>query len=340
MSKFCPYPFEWLDITSWNEGHTIKFALCVRCWGGDGAELAVVPLEQAADFDIMALWNGEKAKRVRREMLENADGAAFCSGCTFWQSGSLPVRERSPEDSGRLIENDGPLTLNLAYDRSCNLCCPSCRESPIIHRQGTPWHAQLKAFQDKAVRRLLKTASRAFVAGMGDPFGSPLYWELLTTTHIDDAPLIRWYILTNGHGFTEENYHAIPTHERIDIVQFSLDAATEDTYRMNRGNGWRHVLNNLEFASAIRKQGRLDGLHISMVVQQNNYREIPAFVELAKAHSVDVVKLNPFYLLRSLPRSEYAARAVHLPGHEHHAECMALVEQAKADGGVEVQCEF
>jgi pyruvate-formate lyase-activating enzyme len=339
MKQFCPNPFEWLDLTAWNEGRTVKLAMCLSCWGGDAVTLAIMPLSDAANVDIMRLWNSPHARNARQH-LAAGEPADFCRECSRWKSCIVPVRFWSTEDGLRPIVNDGPKVLNLAYDRSCNLACPSCRLAPIRHMPGTEWHRQIKAFQDGPVRRLLRTADRAFLAGMGDPFGSPLYWELLTTLRPEDAPCLKWHFQTNGHGFTEENYQAILTHPQIDSVQFSLDAATEATYRVNRGAGWRHVMQNLEFVARLRKAGRLNRLSISMVVQENNYREIPAFVALGERMGADMVQLNPLHRLRAYTDAEHQAAAVHLEGHPDHTAMMQAIKEAERVHTIEVLVEM
>lgn len=60
----------------------------------------------------------------------------------------------------------------------------------------------------------------------------------------------------------------------------SVDAADEHTYRLNRpGGDWSILMDNLDFASKL----PLRSLHLSMVVQQNNYQQMIAFCHMARS---------------------------------------------------------
>jgi MoaA/NifB/PqqE/SkfB family radical SAM enzyme len=189
---------------------------------------------------------------------------------------------------------------------------------------------------------LLRTADRAYLAGLGDPFGSPCYCELLATTQPEDAPTLKWYILTNGHGFTPERYAAIPTHAQIDRVQFSIDAATEETYALNRQSDWSTLCDNLAFVGGLRRNGILDQLDISMVVQRNNYKEAVEFVEFGKANNVDSVLFSCLLPMRDL-LIDVADRSVLMRRHPENEQATKMLDLAKTRGkdlGVNVMVEM
>ncbi len=327
--KHCLNPFTWLDISAW--GHdSVKLSCCIESWGGSAARLAVLPFVEAAELNVNELWNGQRAQQIRHDAILGGR-AEFCDGCPRWRGCLEPVCAGSLCET--MTANQGPKVLNLAYDRSCNLHCPSCRTHTIFHAPGTELYGQIMRFQEQIIRPLLRTAERAFLAGLGDPFGSPCYRELLMTTAIGDAPSLKWYILTNGQGFTPDNYYAIPTHAQIDAVQFSIDAACKDTYLQNRQSNWERLIANLSFAGSLRRDGLIPKLEISMVVQWNNYKEIPAFIELGRVHSVDKVMFSALLPQGTYADADYLHRAVHLPIHSEHAETMRLLDEAK-------QCSF
>lgn len=334
---WCPNPFEWLDITAW--GHdTVKFSLCIESWAGVACRLAEVPFKQAATMSVDALWNSPEAQHIRHEA--NRDGiASMCKACPRRACHADPETHKRPA-SPMPLTSRGPKTLNLAYDRSCNLQCLSCRTHPICHAPGSEMHDVIDAFQENVIRPLLATADRAFLAGLGDPFGSPCYWRLLRTTEPEHAPTLKWYILTNGQGFTPERYAQIPTRRQIDSVQFSIDAATAATYAANRNSNWQKLMENLAFAGQLRSDGKLDKLDISMVVQWNNYKEIPAFIELAKRNHVDTVLFNALLAQGTYKDADYLHRAVHLPHHPEHADAMKIIDIARQATGVSVLVEM
>jgi len=333
--KYCPNLSSWLDITA--RGHDdVRLSCCIESWAGHECILWQGSFESAAKMSLDDVWQSPKARYLRNAWQDGVP--SMCSECQRLACGYEPVIEVDAIPA--VVANSRPSILNLAYDRSCNLSCFSCRVHPIMHQPGSDMHAKIKAFQDAIVRPLLANADRAFLAGLGDPFGSPLYWELLSTVQPIEAPYLIWYILTNGQGFTPANYEAIPTRAQIDSVQFSIDAATPATYRLLRGGNWSRLIDNLAFVGQLRREGRLKQLDISMVVQYANYKEIPAFLDLGKAHSVDTVVFNALLNQRTYSDEDYRGRAVHKPDHQAHKEAMALLEAAKAEKEIKAIVEM
>ena len=349
MTQFCPNPFEWLDLTAWGRDEdgklrsdiAVKLSCCVESWSGPDARLGIMSFDEAVTIGFDRIWNSDKAIAIRKQVSETG-AAAFCETCPRRSDGGLDVVESDRFDFPPL-----PRTLNLAYDHSCNMACPSCRTSPIIHSPGTLLHASIQRFQNAVVKPLLKTARRAFLSGLGDPFGSPLYRELLYGTQPGEAPDVKWFILTNGLGFTSDAYSGIPTRAQIDAVQFSIDAASPETHRQNRipvhvrdADAWDRVLNNLAFASQLRRDGFLESLVVSMVVQWNNYKEVPAFIELAKRHSADTVIFSELGQQGTYCESDYRQRAVCNIGHPEHNAAISLLTEAKRATGIKVIVEM
>lgn len=92
-------------------------------------------------------------------------------------------------------------------------------------------------------------------------------------------------------------------------MQVSIDAASPGAYALNRGGDWTRLMENLEFIASLKP------LHyiFSMVVQANNFREIPRFTEMAERLGAVVVlqRLGGY----AADGTQYAARAVHELGH-------------------------
>lgn len=315
MKRACLNPLRWLDITTYStigEPPAIQFAQCIRSWGGDQCIIAVVPLVEAVDMNADDLWNIPHAVGSRRQVLESGT-AAWCAGCPRLSEGHSPTEPRES-----INWNDLPTswtTLNLAYDKSCNLACRSCRTAPIYAAVGSDENDLLMRFQSRVVKPLLCKAEWASLAGLGDPFGSPVYRHLLLTLTPEEAPRLRWHIQTNGLGFTREMVGDIPTRDSIESVQFSIDAATEDVYFTNRGGSWTRLMENLEYAHELRRSGPVKQLAISMVVQENNWGQMTDFWLLGKKYGVDVVQFNAILQQNCFTDEEYKQRAVHLRSH-------------------------
>lgn len=315
---------EWLDLTAW--GHKVKLALCIECWTGPGGRLGVYTFEEAAELDVHEIWTGPTAQAIRK--------SDVCDLCPHHHNPPLLPHHRVKAPPR---EDPYPSRVNMAYDRSCNLACPSCRWEKL-QATGSVYDS-IRNFQQKFVRPLLRQVKHALLAGNGDPFGSRLYRELLETVTPEEAPQLEWYLLTNGLGFTQEQFERIPTWNQIREVQVSIDAATPETYLSHRMASWEVLQRNLLFLRALRLSGQIRGLHVSMVFQHDNFREMPDFVQRAVDLGCDSVIFNGLNPL-TYSGPEYLSRAVHRPGHPQFQDLLKIIDQVKDTPGIRVVVEI
>lgn len=352
--RWCPNPTEWLDLTiQWVSYDRLGMACCSLCWAtteaylyyGDPQYEFGVALEDLPTFDFAAYWNSPRFQEIRRQWLDG-ELPTMCAGCPRLKVGELPTLPRDKVSeayhldilASRKIVVPGPRVINLGYDPSCNLACPSCRREAVRFTPGHPKYELLRAFQDQTIRPMMTTARWAFFAGYGDPFGSPLYWELLQTLRPEECPELELVFLTNGLGFTPRNYALILMRERIKVVQFSVDATNADTYHALRGGSWTRLLQNCSFVADLRKRGKIDRSEWGFVFQAANWRELPMFLEMARAYNVD--KVCVYTMLNHAHGDEYGAHAIHHKEHPEHEAAMRVLDQAREFVGVEVYVEL
>ena len=82
---------------------------------------------------------------------------------------------------------------------------------------------------------------------------------------------------------------------------------------------------NLEFISGLRLTGPIENLTISMVVQENNFREMADFVRLGKRLGVDVVYFSRLVDWGTFEDAELRRRQVHGREHPYHAELIEVL---------------
>jgi MoaA/NifB/PqqE/SkfB family radical SAM enzyme len=223
----------------------------------------------------------------------------------------------------------GPELINVAYDTGCNLSCPSCNrlELPKLPR------SQVAGFAD-SLSQLADDVRFIFLAGMGDPFGTPHYYEWLCNVDIGRFKRLKEIILnTNGLLWNERTWNAIPaaTRAMIDTAVISIDGASRETFEVNRYPAkWGELVANLEFIASLRRRGELKVLRTYFVYQANNYHEMPSMVDFCRRHAFDVVFFARIANWLGIPQAEYDALDVVNPRHRAHQDYLRVAARTSA----------
>ena len=277
-------------------------------------------IDTAKDLGI-----GKRCPRPFDTVLIDKQGSCYACECTSWlpQSiGNLQTRpldqilgsemhqhlQGSIQDStyrycnehqcpyilgGGIKESDstGIRHLRLAIDDSCNLRCPSCRKGLIFHKTGSAYNRGI-GLADKINSWLLhyQHPIQVHIGSDGDPFASHVYRHFMEHTPRRDN--IKYSILTNAL-MIKESYTAIPhIMANLNNLGVSIDGARRQTYeRLRLGGKWEKILEALECVSQLKQEhGFVFDLH--MVVQQDNWREMPMMLDLGDTHDADKVYFN------------------------------------------------
>jgi hypothetical protein len=329
---FCSKPFQWFEVFQGNEIGDIY--LCCPTW----LNKIVGNLQHQT---VAEIWNGEKAQEIRRSIQDGSFRYCDRKTCPYLQTETGPVQrveDITDQDLKDAIEGDltilpyGPRAINCSYDRSCNLSCPSCRSELIIEDKNKD---QILSTQNRIQTEALTDAHLLYITGSGDPFGSPYFRRWLQTMKLADMPNLKEiYLHTNAMSWTPRMWETIPPDIRLLIrdTEISIDAATAKTYSINRrGGDFTKLTDNLKFISSLRKNGSLRNVKISMVVQENNFLEMPAFVDLGRRMAFDNVFFTQLINWGTYAEDDYAARCVHLPAHPRHGELRDLLKDETFD---------
>ena len=79
---------------------------------------------------------------------------------------------------------------------------------------------------------------------------------------------------------------------------------------------------NLQFISELRASGPLEFLRIHMLVQENNFDEMPAFAALGARISADHIYFSHLVNWGTFTEEEVAQRSFHLRTHPRHGELL------------------
>jgi hypothetical protein len=329
---FCSKPFEWFEVTQLNNRGGVY--LCCPSW-------LDTPVGNLKEQSVQDTWNGETAQNIRQSILDGSFRYCNQTRCPYLQTRSGPVTRVSEVDEPRLREvidkqqtilPYSPPKIICTYDQSCNLSCPTCRKEVIVEIDHED---EILGIQHKLQAEALNEAEYLHILGSGDPFGSPFFRKWLQTMQKDDMPKLDWiHLHTNGLLWTPKMWESISADVRqlIKSTEISVDAATPETYAVNRrGGNFEQLLKNLNFIKELRQNGPLTRFKISMVVQANNYREMPKFVELGVELGVDEIYFSQLVNWGTFTDEEFKQRAIHLPSHPFNKEFSHLLSNSLFD---------
>lgn len=286
--RFCGRPFDSFELQENGSVH-----LCCPTWLRWRAG-------NLHDSSAAEIWNSPVAQDIRRGILDGTFRHCNHDLCPEIQSGTLPTRAaaaknprwRAIMDANATRLKGIPAFFNLSNDKSCNLSCPSCRTQRIQFNDGPGYEAR-KKLQDRLVESFFSAPTGqpfvVSVTGSGDPFASRIFRDFLFDLDRAKFPHMQVNLQTNGVLFTEKTWANLrKIHGAIGSVLVSFDAASEATYAITRrGGDWRQLLENMAFLAGRRSAGQIGELVLYFVVQKPNFREMPAFVRLAKRFAAD-----------------------------------------------------
>lgn len=310
--RFCNRPYEHMYVTRGG---------VVRCCSWATKR----PIGNLADQSMEEVWNGPDAQALRESIEDQS--FRYCSklSCPLLSNDSLP--DLTPEQFAQEVErrrNASPVEFNIAYDFVCNHKCPSCREK--IFKPSIEYKALMKNIEVKLIP-YLRNARLIMASGNGDVFSSKYMLRLLSRINPADPDcLIK--LETNG-SLTFKNWQHIEHLEkhRLSIV-VTPNSYERKTYRILAGgkDNLASTLESLYFLADLRKQQRIKEFKITMVIQPENFREVPAFVEKCLSEfDPDVIQLRPLMPWFEMTGESYTSRNLLDPNHPEHDEFVDIM---------------
>lgn len=214
-----------------------------------------------------------------------------------------------------------PEKLVLAYDRSCNLQCPSCRSELIneASEQAYKVNDHVKSLLYKVKQDVLIN-----ITGSGDPFGSKLFRDLIYSWSA--SPLnkhIKLDLQTNGLLIKKCWPKVNP--DIVSQVRISFDAATPNTYYKTRFPGdFFQLLESIDIISEERKKHKFN-LVSDFVVQTVNYKEMADYVKLCLDYGFDDIN---FSVIQPWAQNTevFLDKAVWYPSHPKYNDLLTELE--------------
>ncbi|GJQ57461.1 MAG: radical SAM protein [Candidatus Scalindua sp. AMX11] len=242
---------------------------------------------------IEQIWNGKKLRRFRKQLLLGQTCKVCMPNCGYLKIGPIFLKDictDTPEGEslyndvshGRVKLNSHPLRFNLANFTVCNLTCVMCQSRAVeAQNNSIPEH----------VTKTLKNLSNYFdkkitlyLSGNGEVLARKDTRELLQNFDSKKNSKVDFQIITNGLLFQPRMWETIK-HNNFTYVNISIDAATKETYKkVRRGGNWEQLMKALEVFKKAREEGKFSSVNINMTVMKSNFKEIPQFVEMARAN--------------------------------------------------------
>jgi hypothetical protein len=281
-----------------------------------------------------AVWNSQAAQAVRASIHDGSYRHCNKTACPAIQAGTLPTKAQAmaqwPGLAALIAEQEtemprGPEDVNLAYDATCNLSCPSCRTTKVAADSAT--RERYSALQERAILPMLREAKSVFITGSGDPFASKNFRQLIERLTPDEYPDLRFRIMTNAMLFTPREWERFPAlHRRVQSLQISIDGASAQTHELlRRGARWDVMQENLRFAADLLAEGMVQGLYLSFTVQVDNFHEMGDAVVLADQLNATGLYFGKMTNWGTFTPDEYARKAVFVPSHPQHQAFMAAM---------------
>jgi len=316
LKKICLRPFESFQI--YEDGRVF---VCCPIWLEE-------PIGNLFESEIEDIFNSKVAVALRESIINGSFKYCEKEICPYIQSNQLPGLKEVFQASNSAFNyldylhrktKIYPLDINLSYDKSCNLQCPSCRTTKIFHGDG-PNYEKALVLQNKVIKYLDKNKELPInlsITGSGDPFGSKIFRTFLFELDGGKYPNLKINLITNGVLFTRlmwDKIHKI--HNNLANIFISFDASCEETYlKVRKGGIWKTLLENTQNLSKMKDQGLFDRLRIDFVVQKQNFKEMVDFVRIGKDLGVNEVYFSLISDWNTWPSSEFLEQAVHMEKH-------------------------
>lgn len=306
-TRFCSKPFEHLETSP-------SGLLYVCCPGWLPMPIGDV------NSNIATQWSGAAARRLRESIADGSFGYCDHKHCPSISGRTLPARE-SPQARAYLEGERAakPKDVFLSHDRSCNLSCPSCRKDMIVANKSK--QKALNNLIEDSFIPVLQEAKDVWITGSGDPFASNHFRSLIKRLNAAEFPDLTINLITNGQLWDRRAWNDLDLSGRVGSAAISIDAARPETYRkVRRGGDFARLLRNLDFIRSLRADRSLRRLAVAMVVQADNFREIPDFVKLGKEFMADTITFQMIRNWGTYSRDEFRDVFIGDPSHPDFAE--------------------
>lgn len=326
--KICLSPFQTLEISPSGD-----VGLC-PC--ADWHPTKVGNLFSQNIQDILA---SPLSQRIRQSIIDGTYEYCDEKKCAVIKDDQLIPIEPIKEELEKCCQDPlsgQSLQIYIGGDLTCNLSCPSCRTN--VYKNSEQDINKLTRLGETLKESLLGGRSEKYITVMistsGEIFASPLLMGFMNSIESENFPNLDLHLQTNGL-LAPKNWHKLGSViSRVKEITVTVDAATGETYeKLRRGGKWQDIQQALEWIAQKKKENGMK-LHLRMVAQESNYREIPAFYQQSKNFGADIVEYCRLTDWKSYSPDEFKQHDVFSPSHPEYSEAMEMLDKIKSNQDV------
>lgn len=272
------------------------------------------------------IWHSEAAQTARESILDGS--FAFCrkTSCPFCERGELPDLTEE-EIRERAVPTEIPEDVTIANDRMCNIACTSCRTCLL------PIDKEERRKIDGVLERLVPFANKMKsldMNGQGEFLANQSFINFLGKLQ-PECKDFKINFETNGTLFDEAHWNRFSHLGDYNLsVTVTLNSLNREVYRYLSG-GFDYLdreLDNLRFLSKLRREGKINNLTVTMVIQEVNCWEVPEYIRTF-AHSeefeIDKIQMKPLYNWFKMDPETYWYKNILNPLHPYHKEYLKIL---------------
>jgi MoaA/NifB/PqqE/SkfB family radical SAM enzyme len=191
---------------------------------------------------------------------------------------------KKEKNAGKIILDSTALNLEIATTTVCNIIppCVMCAkhvDPNLGYLRKDSRHIPEEIYQK--LSRFIPRSKKISLHGIGEPLTCPYLFEPVQSI---DPNEVMVQFCSNGILLNDINIQAVLDHN-ISLIDFSLDAATPETYQKIRHNDFNKVIQNIRnlIEERDRRGQTIPAIQINMCLMRENVGDVPEFVRLAKS---------------------------------------------------------
>lgn len=263
------------------------------------------------------IWNGDKAKNLRRKIL-NGDFSLCSDSCNQKMNNEVDSTDFSE------IIDIYPTEISISSDNICNVKCKICRDNQLVTKYDKE---NLENEIEKLWLPVFKDAKLLRFGCSGEPFASKKETMIIKMA-AEKYPDLRFHFHTNGILADEEMLKSLNVFYKTDIITLSLHSASRWTYnKIVIGGNWDKVMKNIKLYSKMKQDNIIKKFRMIFVVYSENYKDMEKFVKLAKKYNA----VAEFWALRYVENTKigqnFEKYSLLNKNHKHHKDLVKILKK-------------